>query len=144
MIYTKMTNLAIRIAYKAHEGQTDECDIPYFLHPYHLAEQMTDEATTCVALLHDVVEDTDVTFKDLENYGFGEEIITALRYLTHDKSVAYMDYILKIKENPIAMQVKLADLKHNSDLSRYDEIEDWMPKRNEKYIKAIELLTASV
>ncbi len=141
MIYTKMTNLAMKIAYKAHEGQRDDCDIPYVFHPYHLAEQMTDEATTCVALLHDVVEDTDITFEDLEAYGFSDEIVTALRYLTHDKSVEYMDYVLKIKENPIAAKVKLADLRHNADLSRYEELEDWMCQRNQKYIKAMELLS---
>lgn len=141
MIYTKLTNLAIRIAYKAHEGQVDDCNIPYILHPIHLAEQMKDEATTCVALLHDVVEDTDITFDQLTEYGFPDEIILALRYLTHDKQVPYMEYIEKIKENPIAKAVKLEDLKHNSDLSRYEELEDWMTKRNEKYIAAIESLS---
>jgi (p)ppGpp synthase/HD superfamily hydrolase len=106
-----------------------------------MAEQMKDEATTCVALLHDVVEDTDITFDQLTEYGFPDEIILALRYLTHDKQVPYMDYIEKIKENPIAKAVKLEDLRHNSDLSRYEELEDWMTKRNEKYIAAIESLS---
>lgn len=132
-----MTNKAIRIAYAAHQGQVDDCNIPYILHPFHLAEQMKDEATTCVALLHDVVEDTDITFEDLSENGFDETIISALKYLTHDKSVPYADYIKKIKENPIARAVKLADLKHNSDLSRYDELEEWMIKRNQKYLDAI-------
>ena len=72
-----MTNKAIRIACEAHQGQKDDCNIPYILHPFHLAEQMTDEATTCVALLHDVVEDTNITFEDLIEYGFDDAIITA-------------------------------------------------------------------
>lgn len=80
------------------------------------------------------------TGRGTEGYGFDQDVILALKYLTHDKSVEYFDYVKKIKENPIAMQVKLADLKHNSDLTRYDELEDWMVKRNEKYIKAIDLL----
>jgi len=141
MVYTKLTNMAIRIAYKAHEGQVDDCNIPYILHPIHLAEQMNDEVATCVALLHDVVEDTDITFEQLSEFGFTDEIISALKYLTHDKEIPYPDYIEKIKENPIAKAVKLEDLKHNSDLSRYDELEDWMIKRNEKYLLAIKALS---
>lgn len=66
MIYTELTNKAIKLAYQAHEGQLDKAGMPYILHPIHLAEQMDDEISTCVAILHDVVEDTDVTFEDLE------------------------------------------------------------------------------
>lgn len=66
MIYTTLTNKALRLAYAAHHGQTDKSGQPYIFHPYHLAEQMTDEVSICVALLHDVVEDTDLTFADLE------------------------------------------------------------------------------
>ena len=66
MIYTPLTNKAQRIAYDAHQGQTDKSGQPYIFHPYHLAEQMTDEVSVCVALLHDVVEDTAVTFEELE------------------------------------------------------------------------------
>ena len=64
MIYTPLTNKALRLAYTAHHGQVDKSGVPYIFHPYHLAEQMTDEITTCVALLHDVVEDTDITFEN--------------------------------------------------------------------------------
>lgn len=66
MIHTPMTTRAAAIAYRTHHGQTDEAGMPYVFHPFHLAEQMPDEVTTCVALLHDVVEHTDVTFEDLE------------------------------------------------------------------------------
>ena len=83
MIYTALTNRAMRIAYEAHAGQVDKCGTPYVFHPYHLAEQMPDEITTCVALLHDVVEDTPVTFEDLERE-FPPEVTDALRLLTHD------------------------------------------------------------
>ncbi|MDE5833913.1 MAG: HD domain-containing protein, partial [Ruminococcus sp.] len=83
MIYTEMTNKAMRIAYEAHHGQYDVNGVPYIFHPYHIAEQMTDEITTCVALLHDVIEDTEVTFEQLEQE-FPEEVITALRLLTHN------------------------------------------------------------
>ena len=67
MIYTDLTRKAIKFCIKAHEGQLDKSGIPYMLHPIHVAEQMEDELTTCVALLHDVVEDTDYTIEDVKN-----------------------------------------------------------------------------
>ena len=65
MIYTSLTCEAMKIAYRAHHGQTDKAGLPYVVHPFHLAEQMEDEYSVCVALLHDVVEDTDVTLEEL-------------------------------------------------------------------------------
>lgn len=117
MIYTELTNKAMRIAYKAHHGQTDQCGIPYIFHPFHLAEQMQDEYTTCIALLHDVIEDTDVTLDDLSKE-FPKEVVDALRLLTHEQGTDYFDYVKAIKQNPLAKAVKLADLAHNSDQSR--------------------------
>ena len=66
MIYTPLTNKAMKLAYRAHHGQTDKCGQPYIFHPYHLAEQMKEEVTVCAALLHDVVEDTPVTIEQLK------------------------------------------------------------------------------
>ena len=122
MIYTPLTKRAMRVAYDAHCGQFDKSGDPYIFHPYHLAEQMPDEITTCVALLHDVVEDTSVTFEDLRKE-FPSEVIEALRLLTHEKSVPYLDYVRKIKQNPVARTVKLADLVHNSDETRFNGCE---------------------
>lgn len=119
MLYTSLTNKALRIAYEAHNGQYDSCNIPYIFHPFHLAEQMEDEVAVCTALLHDVVEDTSITFEDLEK-DFPKEVIDALRLLTHDSQTDYFDYVRKIRTNPVAKAVKLADLAHNSDESRYD------------------------
>ena len=142
MIYTEMTVKAMRLAYEAHLGQKDYNNVPYIFHPIHLAEQMEDELTCTVALLHDVVEDTAVTFADLEKE-FPAEVIEALRLLTHEAGVDYFDYVRKIKTNPIAKRVKLEDLKHNSDESRNVEgiiaderLEFW----REKYAKAKEIL----
>ena len=126
--------------FEAHKDQLDKNGIPYIYHPVHLAEQMTDEATICVALLHDAVEDTDITFEELENAGFTKEIMGAIRCMTHDKAVPYMDYIQEIKKNPIAKCVKLADLRHNSDLTRLDVVDEKAKKRGEKYKRAIQLL----
>ena len=141
MIYTNLTKQALKLCFEAHKEQKDKSGMPYVFHPFYLAEQMTDEATTVVALLHDVVEDTELTFDDLEKQGFGEEIISALKLLTHNDDTPYMDYVAKIKTNKIATAVKLADLKHNSDLSRLDTVDEKALKRKEKYEKAIKILT---
>jgi len=140
MIYTEMTKKAMKIAFQAHKEQTDKSGMPYIYHPIHLAEQMTDENSTCVALLHDVVEDTDLTLSDLEQLGFNESILEALKLMTHIEGVPYMDYVAEIKLNPIAKAVKLADLNHNSDLSRLDKVDEKALKRVEKYSMAIKLL----
>ena len=140
MIYTALTKKALRISFEAHKNQTDKSGMPYVYHPFHLAEQMKDEYSTCVALLHDVVEDSGFTWNDLVEAGFPDEVTEAIDFMTHDKSVPYMDYVAAIKNNPIAREVKLADLRHNSDLSRLDTIDDKALERVEKYKKAIRLL----
>ena len=140
MIYTPMTKKALCIAYKAHEGQVDKTGIPYIFHPFHLAESMTDENSTIVALLHDVIEDTDWTIDDLEKEGFNEDILTALKLMTHNPAEPYMDYISRPSTCPVARQVKLADLYHNSDQTRVENPDEKMLKRWEKYDRAIQLL----
>ena len=140
MIYTPMTKKAMKLCFEAHKDQVDKSGLPYVFHPFHLAEQMTDEYTAIAALLHDVVEDTDYTFADLAQMGFPEEVLAALRLLTHDPAVPYMEYVAAIKKNPIARAVKLADLKHNSDATRLDTLTPRDIERAEKYRKAIRLL----
>ena len=139
MIYTKNTRKAMNIAYNAHNGQMDKSGVPYIFHPIHLAEQMDTEEECIVALLHDVVEDTDITFENLEKE-FPIEVIQCLKLLTHDKSVDYIEYVKKIKDNSIARKVKLADLKHNSDRTRLISTTERDEERYKKYKKAIEIL----
>lgn len=143
MIYTTLTNKAMKIAYNAHHGQTDKSGLPYIFHPYHLAEQMTDETSTCVALLHDVVEDTPLSLDDLAQE-FPPAVIDALRLLTHTPDVDYFDYVRAICQNPVARQVKLADLAHNSDETRFIGCStisaDALTRRREKYAKARAIL----
>ena len=141
MIYTELTKKALALCFEAHKEQTDKTGLPYVFHPFHLAEQMTDEDTTVCALLHDVVEDTEYTLEDLEGMGFGASVIEALRLLTHDPVVPYFDYVAAIAENSIAKAVKLADLRHNSDLSRLDEIDERALRRTEKYKTAIQMIS---
>jgi len=142
MVYTPMTNKAMKIAYAAHHGQADYNGIPYIFHPIHLAEQMEDEISCCAALLHDVVEDTDVTMEYLAEE-FPSEVIEILILLTHDNDVDYFDYVRSIKEHPVAKKVKLADLDHNSDQSRCigsGLTEERLAYWQQKYQKAREIL----
>ncbi|MBR3382843.1 MAG: GTP pyrophosphokinase [Clostridia bacterium] len=140
MIYTYLTKKALRLCFEAHKDQLDKSGLPYVFHPFHLAEQMDNEETVCVALLHDVVEDTDYTLEDLIAMGFPKPVTDALALMTHDENVPYLDYVAKLKDNPVARQVKLADLKHNSDLTRLDRVDEKALERVEKYRKAMELL----
>ena len=142
MIYTEMTIKAMKVAYEAHLGQLDYNDVPYIFHPYHLAEQMDDEVSCTVALLHDVVEDPHLTLSDLEQI-FPTQVVEIVRLLTHDEGIDYFDYIRKIKTDSIATKVKLEDLKHNSNEARsigsnltQEQLLYW----KEKYAKAKEIL----
>ena len=140
MIYTPKTKMALKLCFEAHKEQYDKSGLPYVFHPFHLAEQMDTEETTIVALLHDLVEDTDYTIEALVDMGFDKSITDAIALMTHADNVAYMDYVRAIKDNPIAKAVKLADLKHNSDLTRLDTIDEKALSRREKYLKAIAIL----
>lgn len=140
MIYNATTKMAMKLCFEAHKDQTDKSGIPYVFHPIHLAEQMEDEDTVVVALLHDVVEDTDYTLEDLAAMGFNDRVIAAIRLMTHDKRVPYMDYIAEIKKDPIARAVKMADLRHNSDVTRMEHVDEKVLDRVEKYRQAFLLL----
>ena len=140
MIYTDMTKKALKICFNAHKDQVDKTGMPYVFHPFHLAEQMDTEDAVCVALLHDTVEDTLISFEDLINEGFNDSIINALKLLTHNDDTPYLEYVARIKENPLARKVKLADLRHNSDLTRLDLTKDKIPPKYNLYLEAIKIL----
>lgn len=139
MIYSKKIRKAYIICFNAHKDDYDKAGYPYVFHPFFLASQMDDEDSTIVALLHDVIEDHgdkfDLNF--LMKEGMGEKVCCAIDLLTHKKGEPYMDYIKKIKVNPIARKVKIADLKHNSDIQRLDEQH---PPKYELYQEALEYL----
>ena len=140
MIETPLTKLALSIATRAHAGQVDKAGLPYIEHPIHVASSMETEAETCAALLHDVVEDTDLTFEDLASAGIPSDVINALKLLTHDSNIPYLDYVRQIKTDPIALKVKLSDLRHNSDASRLAHITEKDEERLRKYARAIAIL----
>jgi hypothetical protein len=137
MINTDLTRKAMAIAYNAHHGQNDKDGVPYIFHPIHVAESMTTEYETIAALLHDVVEDTDITIEDLIDEGFPDDVIEAIRLLTHEKGIGYCEYLESIKTNAIATTVKLADLAHNSDETRLASLDKATANRlRDKYTEA--------
>lgn len=143
MVFTSMTITAMQVAYTKHAGQVDKAGVPYIFHPYHLAEQLQDEIACTVALLHDVVEDTDTTFEELSEK-FPDEVIEALRFLTRTKDTPYLEYVKNIRKNKIATAVKLKDLEHNMDKARMSltHISDEKRKRlYDRYTKAVQILT---
>lgn len=146
-MYTPLTKKAMETAYEAHHGQKDAGGVPYVFHAIHLAEQMEEEITTCAALLHDVVEDTDITLELLQQE-FPKEVTDLVALLTHDPKEDYFDYIRKIQKNHDATIIKLADLAHNSDESRLagscSITEEKKAAWRRKYAKAKKILAANV
>ena len=119
-----MLELALSIATEAHRGQFDKAGIDYIEHPIFVASQVDSEEEKAVALLHDVIEDSSVTAEELLNAGLPETVVTAVQILSKKKGQDYQTYLKTVKSNPLARAVKLADLKHNSDLSRLETITD--------------------
>lgn len=132
---------ALAIAKDAHKGQVDKAGVDYIQHPLFVASLVEGELAKTVALLHDVVEDSDWTLEDLRKEGLPEEVVQAVGILTKKRNENYEEYILRVKQNPLARQVKLADLQHNSDLSRLANVTDRDRKRVAKYQKAIAFLS---
>lgn len=132
--------IARSIATRAHAGQVDKAGKPYIGHPERVASQVEGDAAKATAWLHDVVEDTPLTLADLKAEGVSGEVIEAVSLLTHDSGVPYLEYVRRIKRNPIARAVKLADLRHNSDLSRLPVVTDADLRRKRRYEQAIEIL----
>lgn len=140
MLYTPMTEAALKLSYEAHAGQTDKAGLPYVFHPFHVAEQMDTEDEICAALLHDVVEDTDRTLDDIRAAGMGNAVIETLGLLTHDPAIPYEDYVAALAANPTARKVKIADLRHNLDKTRIKQPTDRDRQRWVKYERALAYL----
>ena len=132
---------AIAIAANAHAGQTDKAGVAYILHPLRVMLMLETEAERIVGVLHDVVEDTAVTYEDLRVAGFTEEILAALDSVTRRDDEDYEAFVLRAGQNPIGRRVKLADLKDNSDLSRIPSPTEKDYARLEKYRRAIATLS---
>lgn len=131
----EMLDKALLIATNAHHGQFDKGGKPYILHPLKVMHYLKtdDEELMCTALLHDVVEDTNVTYQDLRDAGISERVIRALKCLTKQRGQTYEEYKTEVFSNPEAMKVKMADLRHNTDIRRLKGVTEKDIARIAKY-----------
>ena len=132
---------AIGIAVEAHRGQTDRAGAPYILHPLRVMARVNTEAEKIVAVLHDVVEDTDWTLDRLSKEGFSSAVVRAIDCVTKREGETYEDFVKRSAENPLARRVKLADLEDNMDLRRNQTFTSKDLERLNKYRRAWEFLT---
>jgi (p)ppGpp synthase/HD superfamily hydrolase len=134
---------AIVLAANAHSDQKDRNDEPYIMHPLRVAAQLWDYDERMVAALHDVIEDTDVTLDDLREAGYPDQIVDAVDAISKRKDVdePYSRYIRRVKENPLATKVKIADLHDNASLGRLPKVEAYDLKRLDRYNRALQFLT---
>lgn len=136
--------LAYAIALVAHKGQVDKAGVDYINHPLAVARKFKTKKERIVSLLHDVVEDTNVTLDDLRLF-FDEEVVEAINLLTHREEDDYLTYLARIKENELARKVKLADLENNMDLSRLpNPTEKDYERLENKYKPAYKFLTENM
>lgn len=143
MTQTATLEDAISIAALAHKGQKDKAGRPYLLHPLRMMMQMKSETAMMAAILHDVVEDTGWTLEGLREQGFSEEVLAAIDCVTNRDGESYEKFIERVQTNPIARQVKIADLEDNMNIRRMSEIRPKDLERLEKYHKSWSLLTKS-
>jgi (p)ppGpp synthase/HD superfamily hydrolase len=133
---------AISVAARAHKGQKDKAGAPYLLHPLRMMLRMGSEAAMMAAVLHDVVEDTDWTLERLREAGFAEEVLEAVDCLTHREGESYEEFVGRVRANPLARQVKVADLEDNMNVRRIGRLGPKDLERLEKYHKAWRVLTS--
>lgn len=135
----KTVRKALKFANFKHQGQFDKAGVEYILHPIEVAmsEYLTNDTQRAMALLHDTLEDTETTYQELLDE-FGVEIAEGVYILSHRDGETYQEYIHRIKSscNSNVIRVKIADLDHNSDLSRIKNVTEKDIKRKEKYEKA--------
>ena len=127
---------AISLAVEAHRGQKDKAEAPYILHPLRVMLRMETETDRIVAVLHDVLEDSGVTVRDLQKAGYSEEILEAIRYHTRSKEEEYEQFIERVKGNTMAVKIKTADLEDNLNFERIEEPNEDDLRRYEKYRSA--------
>lgn len=131
---------ALAIATKVHEGQTDKAGVPYILHPIRVSNRCRTDEERIVAILHDTIEDTDVTSDYLLSEGFPKSIVEAVLSVTRNENESYDDFILRSKLNPIGRQVKIHDLEDNMDITRLQSLSEKDLERLNKYLKAYRVL----
>ena len=136
MNYNELYDKALQIAIRAHKGQKDKAGHDYILHPIRVSERCDDPRAKIVALLHDTIEDTDVTAVYLREEGFTEEIVEAVLAVTRREGEEYDDYVRRAAQNELGRMVKRADLEDNMDIRRLPELTDRDVERLRKYLRA--------
>ena len=131
----------LAFAYEKHKGQVDKSGVDYILHPITVSLSCVSDSAKIVALLHDVLEDTDATIDDLVKLDLTKEEIEAIKLLTKPRKEDYMHYVKRVAENPIAREVKMCDLRHNMDISRLKHITEKDMQRVERYKQAYHYLS---
>ena len=131
--YNEQFQIALELAVEKHKNQTDKAGNPYILHPLHVMENVNSKEGKIVAILHDIIEDTYVTEDYLLKIGLSKRIVDAVVALTRSEDIDYQEYIKNLSSNPLAKEVKLADLEHNMDLKRLPTLEEKDLERNRKY-----------
>ncbi len=124
---------AILLATEKHRGQVDKSGAPYIVHPLQVMCRMRTETERIVAVLHDVVEDTDVTLDDLRALGYSDEIVDAIDHLSRRDGESYEQFIQRIKPHPLAVRVKLGDLQDNMDIRRAGKLDQKDLERFQRY-----------
>ena len=138
--YAKLLDKAVLISVIKHQGQRDKIGCAYFQHPMRVAMRCSTDDEKIVALLHDTIEDTDVTPEYLLSEGIPQYIVDAILSVTKRDGESYEDFVSRTKENPIGRAVKIHDLEDNLDVMRLDEVSPDMATRFTKYLKALRFL----
>ena len=136
MNYNNLYDKALQIAMRAHAGQKDKAGHDYIMHPIRVSERCGDLRAKIVALLHDTIEDTDVTADYLRKEGFTEEIVEAVLAVTRREGESYDEYVRRAAQNELGKMVKRADLEDNMDIRRLPELTDKDVERLRKYLRA--------
>lgn len=131
-----LIELALHRALKAYGGKVDKAGMPYILHPLRLAARLDDQISQAVALLHDVIEDSDATEDDLRDDGFPESVISAVVALTRRKGEGYEAFIDRVRVHPLARKIKLLDIEDNMNLLRLNAVSEKDLQRIAKYHRA--------
>lgn len=139
----ELLEIALSIASTAHKGQVDKGGQAYIMHPIRVMGRCKTDEERIVSLLHDTVEDTEVSLDELEKKGFSREIIDAIESVTRKKDESYREFIVRASKNPIGKQVKIHDLEDNMDITRLDSLSDKDARRLNKYIHSYRYLTCN-
>ena len=136
----KLIEKSLEIALRAYAGKTDKAGREYILHPLRVMAKMQTDLERSVALLHDVIEDSDITAEQLLDEGIPAEIVEAVQYLSKQENEEYLDFVVRAKKNRLAAKVKIADIEDNIDILRLSSLNEQDLARIRRYHSAWHLL----